>query len=67
MANDVEIAIVSCHLEIPVIRSQPAVENLDNVDPAIVDNQRARRFLAAVTGVTFHAERHPKIMAMNDG
>lgn len=32
--------------------------SLDDGDAAIVDNQRARRLFAAVTGVTFHAELH---------
>lgn len=62
MADDVDVTVVAPELEIAVIRRQPAIQDLDHFDAAIVDNQRARRFLAAVTGMTFHAERHVKIM-----
>lgn len=62
MPDDVDVAIVTSELEIAVIGGQPAVEDLDDIDASIVDNQRARRFLAAMTGGTFDAERHEKIM-----
>ena len=62
MAKKIQIAVISSDFEIAMIGREPAVEDLGHVDPALVNNQRARSFLAAMAGVTFHPERHVKIM-----
>ena len=62
MAEDVDVTVAALELEIAVIRRQPAIEDLHDVDATFVDNERARCLLTAMTGVTFHAERHVPIM-----
>lgn len=58
MAHDIEVAVISHQFEVAVIRRQPAVDDVDHLDAAIVDDQRARRFLTAMAGVTFDPYRH---------
>jgi Lipocalin-like domain len=62
VAEDVDVTVAALELEIAVIRRQPPIEDLHDVDAAFVDNERARCLLTAMTGVTFHAERHVPIM-----
>ena len=62
MSDDVRVAVAALDLEIAVIRRQPPIQDLDDADAPLVDNERARRFFAAMTGVTFDAEGHATIM-----
>jgi hypothetical protein len=36
-----------------MVRRQPAVEQLDDLDPAVTDDYRTRRLLAAMAGIAF--------------
>lgn len=62
MAEDVDVTVAALQLEIAVIRRQPLIEDLHDVDAAFVDNERARRLLAAMTGVALDAKGHAPIM-----
>ena len=58
MPDDVNVTVVALELEIPVIRGQPAVEDLEHADAAVVDDERSWCFLATMTGVTLDAQLH---------
>lgn len=62
MADDVDVAVITFDLEVAVIRRKPAIEDLDHIHTPLVDNQRARRFFAAMTAVAFDAKGHGSIM-----
>src|SRR5918992_1225150 len=47
--------IVQLHLEIAVLRVEPAVEDLENGEARFTQGERARLFLAAVAGVALDA------------
>jgi hypothetical protein len=49
--DEVAIASVVSQFEIPVIRCQPLIEDLNHVDPAIAEHDDPRRLLAAMAGV----------------
>jgi hypothetical protein len=58
MSQDVDVAVVSPDLEVPMIRSEPAIENLLDDDAPVVDEEIARRLLPAMPGVTIHRDAH---------
>jgi hypothetical protein len=37
LTDDVQVAIVPLHLEVPMVRGKPAIENLIHEDPSIAD------------------------------
>lgn len=45
-----------------MIGRQPAIEDVNHLDPSLVDNERARQFFTAMTGETFDAKGHAMIM-----
>ena len=53
MAQYVDATIVSANLKVSMIRSQPAVYDIDNLDLTGSDLETARCFLTAIPRVTF--------------
>lgn len=49
-------AIVTLELEVPVVGSQPAVDNLDDFDPTAPEPQSPRRLVSSVAGVAIHVK-----------
>ena len=51
MANEIRIAVRASQLEVPVVGSQPRVDDIRDGDATVSKNQSARRLLAAVACV----------------
>jgi hypothetical protein len=51
VAHEIRIAIGTSELEVPILRRQPRVEHLRDVDTTVANDQRSRRLLAAVASV----------------
>lgn len=62
VADDVDVAVIALDFEIAMLRRQPAIEDVDDLDPPLLDEDDPWRFFAAVTRMTFDAERHLTIM-----
>lgn len=56
MAKDISTPIVSQHLEIPVIRGYPAVQDFGHVYHTVIQPKATGLLLAAVAGVTGNAD-----------
>ena len=55
MADDIRVAVRASQFEVPVVGRQPRVDNLGNGDATVLEDQRARRLLAAVAPVALDA------------
>jgi hypothetical protein len=51
VTHNVEIALRVLHLEVPVIRCQPAVNDFRDLDMALAEPEPSRRLLATIAGV----------------
>ena len=54
--DDVDIAVITSHFEVTMIRRQPRVEYLLDGDPSIVDVYQPWRLFATMTGVAFDTQ-----------
>jgi hypothetical protein len=59
VADDIHIAIVPFDFEIAMVRRQPAVEHFYDLDAPLTDDERARRFVAAVPCVALDTNHRP--------
>ncbi|GEM_PF-2807696 len=65
MANDPLGAIRGSEFKIPVLRCQPTVKDLRNLQTVFTNLDPSRRFLAAISSVAFHLNTHaPLTLAM---
>lgn len=58
MAQDVDGAVVATHFEIAVIGSEPAVDLLDHLDPALPHVKAPRRLLTSIAGIALDPDDH---------
>src|SRR5438445_11309472 len=63
VAQDVLRAVVAPDLEVAVVGSQPAVDELGHFDAAVTECEAAGCLLAAVPGVALDAQVHVGILA----
>jgi hypothetical protein len=66
--QDVDGAVIGAQLEITMIRGQPAVQDLEHLDPPALQMETARSFLSPIAGVAFDPDfdaafRHPGLRA----
>jgi hypothetical protein len=54
--DDEEIAGGILELEVSMLWGDPAIEDLRDLDPAVLQHDHARRFFAAVPGVAFDGD-----------
>lgn len=61
MTQNIGIAIACGHLEVAVVRREPAVLDRRYLEPPVAERKGARLLFAAVAGVTFdlNFHRHP--------
>ena len=62
MTHDVGRAVAAPHLEIAMIGGQPAVKDLDDFDRASIEQEAARRLLAAMPRVTLDPNAYIRTM-----
>ena len=58
VAYDVGGVIVAEALEVAMIRCEPAIQDVHDLDRIITHQQPAGRFLAAITGMAFDLDPH---------
>ena len=58
VAHDVGGVIVAEALEVAMIRCEPAIQDVHDLDRIITHQQPAGRFLAAITGMAFDLDPH---------
>jgi len=58
VTNDVGMAVIAKHLEIAMIRCQPAVKDIHYMDMTVAQLEPPRRLFAAVAGVTVNPDLH---------
>ena len=58
MTQNIGVAIACGHLEVAVVRRQPAVLDRRDLEPAVAERKGARFLFAAVAGVTFNLDSH---------
>ena len=58
VAQEVDRSVVASDLEVSVVRTEPAVDHLDDLDAPTVDLEPPRRLLAAISGVTVDLHVH---------
>jgi hypothetical protein len=56
VANEIRIAVVTSQFEVPVVRRQPRIDNLDDANALVSENQCAWRLLAAIACVALNAD-----------
>jgi hypothetical protein len=55
--DDIQSPVIAGEFEIPVIRSQPAVLDADDVDTAFANGQSPRCLLPPIAGITVDPDR----------
>jgi len=56
VAHQISVPVVAAQLEVAMIRREPLIENFRDANAAIAENDRPRRFLATMSGVTLHLD-----------
>lgn len=56
MPQDVGVSLDRAHFEVPVIRRQPAIDDVGDLDLPFPEMEPDRPFIAAIPGITLHRD-----------